>query len=68
MIPDLLKPETAIEKAKRLANEAYRDIEGFEAALREDAQIHATIALAEAIERLTVALERTEGAKVTNND
>lgn len=62
------KKMTSIERAKQLADKAYSDYIGLESILRQDAQLYATIALAEAIERLTVALERTEGAKVTNND
>lgn len=54
---------TSLEKAKQLADKAYTDYIGLESILRQDAQLYATIALAEAIERLTVVLQEGQGVK-----
>lgn len=55
-----------LAKAKQLADEAHRDYLGLQMSLRQDAQLYATIALAEAIERLTATLERNAVTVVNN--
>lgn len=59
---------TSLEKAKQLADEAARDYLGLQMSLHQDAQLYATIALAEAIERLTVALQGNQEVKVVGDD
>jgi len=59
---------TSLEKAKQLADEAYKDYLGLEISLQRNAQLYATIALAEAIERLTVALQGMQGVKAVSHD
>lgn len=58
----------SLTKAKQLADEAFKDYLGLQMSLHHDAQLYATIALAEAIVRLTVALQEGQGAKVVGDD
>lgn len=59
---------TSLEKAKQLADEAFKDYLGLQMSLHHDAQLYATIALAEAIERLTVALQGSNAVKVGSDE